>query len=279
MEVIRMKATRLTLICVGLIVISLMLTGKNYARLNLQDIAGIWLFDEGKGEVAKDSSENGNDGKIDGAKWADGQSGSALSFFKGNVVTVPASKSIDLNDAITVTAWINVISCEGCTIDRIAQRMLDNNQLAAPWHIWLFGVWNGNKKVGWRVTTTDMADVGIDSSTVIEFNKWYHVAGTYKSGQIRVYVNGAMETEGTNITGKIKATTGELWIGKYWGGGCDDFDGTIDEFGIFNKVLTKDDISSIMEQGLVKATSAVSSSGKLPVTWGEIKQAFSGSKM
>jgi len=140
----------------------------------------------------------------------------------------------------------------------------------------LLGVWNGNKKVGWRVTTANNPDAGIDSTTVIEFDKWYHVAGTYKSGQIRVYVNGAMETEGTTITGKIKATTGELWIGKYWGGGCDDFDGIIDEFGIFNKVLTADDIKLVMDQGLMKATSAVSSSGKLPATWGEIKQSFSG---
>lgn len=265
---------KLILVCLSLMAINLMLTIETYAAINPQDIAGLWLFDEGKDLVAADSSGNGNDGKIDGAKWVNGQSGSALSFLAGNVVAVPASESIDLTDAITVTAWINVTSCEGCTIDRIAQRMLDNNQKAAPWHIWLLGVWNGNKKVGWRVTTTDMDDVGIDSNTVIEFNKWYHVAGTYKSGQIRVYVNGVLETEGTNITGKIKATTGELWIGKYWGGGCDDFDGIIDEFGIFNKVLSGDDIRSIMDQGLVEATSAVSSSGKLSATWGRLKQGF-----
>ena len=34
----------------------------------LDDAVGIWLFDEGKGGVAADTSGNGNDGEITGQK-------------------------------------------------------------------------------------------------------------------------------------------------------------------------------------------------------------------
>jgi hypothetical protein len=37
-------------------------------------------FIERKGDIAIDSSENGNDGQINGAKWVDGKFGKALSF-------------------------------------------------------------------------------------------------------------------------------------------------------------------------------------------------------
>ncbi|HIA68796.1 TPA: hypothetical protein EYN98_22700, partial [Candidatus Poribacteria bacterium] len=38
---------------------------------------GVWLFEEGKGTVAKDSSESKNDGTIKGAvKWVKGKFGS-----------------------------------------------------------------------------------------------------------------------------------------------------------------------------------------------------------
>ena len=46
----------------------------------LDDAVGIWLFDEGKGGVAADTSGNGNDGEITGAKWAEGKFGDALEF-------------------------------------------------------------------------------------------------------------------------------------------------------------------------------------------------------
>ena len=32
--------------------------------LEVDDVIGVWLFDDGKGDTAKDSSGNGNDGKL-----------------------------------------------------------------------------------------------------------------------------------------------------------------------------------------------------------------------
>ena len=50
--------------CVGLIVLSLMFIGISNAEFDLKTVAGMWLFDEGKGDTAVDSSENGKDGEL-----------------------------------------------------------------------------------------------------------------------------------------------------------------------------------------------------------------------
>jgi len=68
-------------ICISLAVVSLMFAGQSSAKVDPKTAAGIWLFDEGAGNVAKDTSANGNDGKFVGnPAWAKGKFGNALKF-------------------------------------------------------------------------------------------------------------------------------------------------------------------------------------------------------
>ena len=60
----------LMLASISLIVLSLMFTGISNAEFDLKTVAGMWFFDEGKGDTAADASENGKDGEIMNApKW------------------------------------------------------------------------------------------------------------------------------------------------------------------------------------------------------------------
>lgn len=47
----KMKTARLASVCVSLIMVSLMFTGGNYAAINPETLVGMWLFDEGEGNV------------------------------------------------------------------------------------------------------------------------------------------------------------------------------------------------------------------------------------
>ena len=69
-------------------------------------ILGIWLFDE-EGDVARDSSSNGRDGKFQGdVKRVEGISGGALSFpGDGSRVTIPHDDALTLT-TFSITAWI-----------------------------------------------------------------------------------------------------------------------------------------------------------------------------
>jgi hypothetical protein len=70
---------------------------------------GIWLYDESKGDVAEDISENGYDGKITGAAWEKGKFQNALSFDKGDTVTALLGVGTVRNN-ITILMWINFLS-------------------------------------------------------------------------------------------------------------------------------------------------------------------------
>ena len=64
-----------------IIIISLALTGKMSAEIDLESAIGIWLFDEGTGNIAKDTSGKGNHGKLmDNPKWVEGKFNTALEF-------------------------------------------------------------------------------------------------------------------------------------------------------------------------------------------------------
>ena len=98
------KHSILCSICMSLIVISF-----GNAEINLDDFAGVWLFDEGKGQVVEDLTENGNDGEFDGPKWIDGQFGKALEF-DGSPKYVVIEHNDLFNfedDDFTVGCWMN----------------------------------------------------------------------------------------------------------------------------------------------------------------------------
>ena len=88
-----------TLICIGLMIPNL-----SSAKLDADAALGIWFFDEGKGGTAKDSSKNGNDGKIVDAEWVAGKFGEALKFEGGAHVAV--GDFADYEDKVSIVALI-----------------------------------------------------------------------------------------------------------------------------------------------------------------------------
>ena len=71
-------------------------------------LVAAYAFDTGSGTVAADASGNGNTGRVRGAKWTPrGRFGSAVRFDgAGETVRVPASASLDLTEAMTLSAWV-----------------------------------------------------------------------------------------------------------------------------------------------------------------------------
>ena len=45
---------------IAIVTVLLLIATAGYAQLKEDSIAGVWLFEEGKGEIAKDTSGNGN---------------------------------------------------------------------------------------------------------------------------------------------------------------------------------------------------------------------------
>ena len=71
---------RFAIVGIGLIGISLMFILHSEAKIDPKTAMGVWLFDEGAGNVVKDISGNSNHGEIQGAKWDKHKKVSVLSF-------------------------------------------------------------------------------------------------------------------------------------------------------------------------------------------------------
>ena len=81
--------------------------GYVYGAVDLEDIVGLWLFDDDDPAVAIDSSGNGHEGQIKGAQLVDGKYGGALMFDGADdEVTVPHADDLTLS-SFTIAAWFN----------------------------------------------------------------------------------------------------------------------------------------------------------------------------
>jgi len=250
--------------------------GSSDANIGPDTIVGLWLFDEGTGEEAKDASENKNDGTIVGGfNWVDGKFGSALEFDGESAwLEVPHGKSLDLTDGLTIAFWAQpwripdgVESDERIMAKGMAGNIDVNYQMYIRNH---HAMIEFNAGAWWKGFNPD--------GVTLEEGEWYHLCGTYDGNMALVYVNAVVDNPGGtgegNPLGKgieLLPNTAPLFIGK------DDrkgfFTGILDEFLILNVALTEDEVRQVMEQGLSQFSTAVEFSGKAATTWGGIKKA------
>ena len=264
--------TRLTIIGISFIFCCLMFAGLSFAKLDPKTCIGVWLFDEGTGNVAKDSSGNQNDGTfVKNPKWVDGKFGKALEF-DGVSSYVDCGKDESLNiktgGSVTMCAWVNSnVGSTGSWQAIMAKR--DGASYS-------YGI---NLITGaFQVYTSGTSGVQ-GFAYNLPVNQWVFVCGIMSAKPTELYING--ELFGTNGPGGgVSAIAGNpLTIAESFGalgafGAAEIFNGIIDEVAVFDVVLTADDIKSIMTKGLGAALgiAAVSEAGKLTTTWGDIKQ-------
>ncbi len=254
-----------SLVCIFILTILLgcLLPQVSSAKIDPETAAGVWLFDEGAGSDAMDSSGKDNHGKITGAKWKDGKFGDGLEFGGAQWVTIESTQDLQLGDEHTMMAWF-------FATDITQHRMIISKDAEYLLRIDVPG--EGNKMStfvnigGWE----PRASAGVPKE-----DTWTHIATTYEraanNDHVILYVNG-VRAGSSSRPGKGVGNANAVDIGK-WGGGS-YFVGILDEVAIFKSVLTEDDLQTIMEHGLDKTLggiAAVSASNKLTTTWGVIK--------
>jgi len=84
------------------------------------------------------------------------------------------------------------------------------------------------------------------SSTALSLNTWYHVAATVDTGSTKLYIDGSLDTTGSNTLNSFtygKTHVGELYYAT--GTAARHFAGNIDELAVFNSVLSADEITQV----------------------------------
>ena len=88
------------------------LVNTSYSKTDIDELmksaVGVWLFDEGKGKVAKDLSKEGNDGElVKNPTWVKGKFGQALEFNGKDNCVQTGEKLLDNLKEFTILLWVN----------------------------------------------------------------------------------------------------------------------------------------------------------------------------
>ena len=260
--------TRLYLFSIVAVLI-LILTVSPYAigKIDPATVAGLWLFEEGGGDIAKDSSDAGNHGTIAGPKkWQQGKFGRALEFNGSDVyVEVEANDSIILEE-LTIVAWANLKPSQGTRWQSIMMRGQNPRN-------YLLAVDKDSQTL--QISMTRAADGGFGGpigGPAITDGNWHHLAGVFGEDGFIIYTDGEEVGRQNYAKPSLNANPSRMRIGDGSNGGH-QCDGLLDEVGLFNVPLSQDDIKSIMSEGLESATGflAVEPENKLTTTWGKLK--------
>lgn len=103
----------------------------------------------------------------------------------------------------------------------------------------------------------------------IPLEQWLHLAGTYDGETVHYYVNGQQEKKYAMKGGKLPKGGLLLGIGDRSDGcDCDTIQGYIDEFRIYERVLSAAEVKNNMD---AEGLDVSPSEEQLSVTWGHIK--------
>jgi len=206
------------------------LVEKHNANIGL---VGYWNFDEGTGNIAKDSSGNGNNGAISGATWVDGKIGKALNFDGvDDYVVINDSPSLDGMKALTIEAWVLSKKWDVGIVVKGGVYVLRGYGKHA------FYLWSDGKESGY-----------LTFEGGVTVNQWTHLVATYDSslseGNMKLYKDGVLV--GTrNFTGTLANNGEPLYISRAFGS-ASYFQGLIDEVKIYSRALTAEEVKKEYE--------------------------------
>ncbi len=198
-------------------------------------VVGWWRLDEGRENIASDSSENGNYGTVYGGVWSEGKIGQSLTF-DGNDYFEAYPFVYDFTQ-ITAEFWMNTddTAKSGTPISCSKSGQSDNEFLIYNYRN--FGIYVDGSSVTTGISAND--------------GNWHHVVVTWRSsdGSTKLFKDGIEAYSGTLKQGAT-IQLGNAIVGQEQDSFRDAFDstqefiGTIDEVRIWNTVLSPEQISA-----------------------------------
>ena len=204
-------------------------------------LIGHWNFNEGSGNIAYDSSGNGNEGMVLNAAWIQSEGRRGLDFNgSSSTVTIPGSAFEGIDDQVSIAMWTYGDPSLPSQNSVFFARDSSNGRVLnihLPFE---------DSQIFW-----DAPDRVSKLATEAEFEgSWTHWVFTKDatSGVMNIYRNGTLFHSEENRFATIGEITlgsiGSQFNGRYW-------DGMIDEVRLYNVALTANEITKLFEDGSI----------------------------
>ena len=245
------------------VVLAMLVTCTVSTEADLSDptLSVYYSFDE-DGDTVKDGSIYGNDGKIEGkVRRDDGVIDKAIVLEDQAWIDMngPEFENVPL-EGLTIAVWVNHNDPPD------PQSIFDSigtDHGSGLYHVEI-------RPAGFRFFHRDGAEkevFNINPGPIIKGGKWVHFTGTYdsKSGDTKTYIDGKVTHEAKGDGELSDNWDVQAEIGHHknsrW------FDGLMDEFYMFARALSEDEIKEVMDGEFL----SVQPAGKLATTWGSLK--------
>ncbi len=211
---------------------------------------GWWMFDEKAGTAAVDSSSNKNNGTLfGGATWVTGQIKGAVQCDGTNdYVNLPIGSLISKLTSSTFAIWANYSQQGGAW-----QRIFDFgtgetvNMFLTP------AIGGSNTGVmRFAITTGGSGAESQLSAPARLATGWHHIAVVINGDTraMQLYLDGAVVVSGTTaVLPSALGNTTQNWLGRSEYGADAYYQGALDDFRIYDRVLTQAEIQKVMLGG------------------------------
>lgn len=239
------------------------------------NLMGYWALDETAIGTAADSSGNGNAGNhinnptISTAlptmpNYACNQRSLSFNVASGQRVDVPDSATLSLTGSFTLAAWVRTTGAQANQ-----QGIIEKFDGPSPYFNGYYIRLTTTLVVNFNIVLAGGGTQGFTTSPrAVAANTWTHVAGTYDqtTGQMSVYMNGALDPSSAVSTGPPGDGTSNLSIGA--SGSAQPFSGEVDEARVYSRALTQAEIQILMN-GQPPATGLMQTPGpnQVTLTW------------
>lgn len=213
-------------------------------------------LDETSGTVSADSSVYGNDGTLNNFSvpaWSSNGTLDGALLFDGtdDVIVVPDANSLDINNAITVAAWINTTCSPDFADSNRECRILQKGSGTTDSSSYALDI--DDDTVGYEALHFCVNYGGIDdpqciytnSGTVVNDGTWHHVAASWDGTELSLYVDGQLDNTASYSAGSVVANSDPVTIGGRNDGNGDDYSGLMDDVRIYTRALSANEIASM----------------------------------
>jgi prepilin-type N-terminal cleavage/methylation domain-containing protein len=207
------------------------------------DAEGVWNFDEGAGTAVSDFTGNhpGTFSSPTAPTWSnDTQNGKgySLTFPSGAYVTLANSFSTPTAN-ITISAWVKTTNAG----DQPLVSVRGGGNI-------YFGMGGGRLYVYINNSSTP----AMFSTTLINDNKWHHVAWTGNGSRSVIYIDGRIDASLTRTNTAVSPVTAYIARDIEY---APAFVGSLDEVAVFTQTLLAGEIEAIFAKGSAKQEMAL----------------------
>lgn len=204
-------------------------------------LKGHWKMDGN----AKDATPNSNNGTVTGAVLDADRKGRANSAYdfngSNNFINAGTGNSLEPSTELTLSAWVRPDAVTGASPNyNIISKMNYGAQLG--YRMYLAG-YGGSNGFGFGVgsgSTSSHVGPGININSI---GTWYHLAATFQSGTIKMYINGNLVYTTTTGVTSISNTPLAANIGRH-SEANEYFNGAIDDVRMYARTLSAGEIKN-----------------------------------